>query len=213
MQLSKLWCQKVCLVFAALPFFLTLLVQQPVSLCSSPVPTAASGSSFCHSSVVALSLHEARSPFVLHCRAYRVVDETDQDFMGSKLVVSFANPAKHYDTHAIRPQGTFNSNLNGVATKAAGQASPAGMAGNMLAQRSNLLPGKPGFGGRANPSQAFAAGMIPMFIVSTCLLGTVVACVSIRSSSVLYVAQCCLQQTLQCATPITKRTRSELHSK
>ena len=24
--------------------------------------------------------------------------------MGNKLVVSFANPAKHYDTHAIRPQ-------------------------------------------------------------------------------------------------------------
>ena len=24
--------------------------------------------------------------------------------MGNKLVVSFANPAKHYDTHDIRPQ-------------------------------------------------------------------------------------------------------------
>lgn len=108
--------------------------------------------------------------------------------MGSKLVVSFANPAKHYDTHAIRPQGNFNSTLNGVATKVAGQASPAGMAGNMLAQRSGLLPGKPGFGGRANPSQAFAAGMIPVLIVSTCLLGTVVACTLICSSTVLHVA-------------------------
>ena len=89
---------------------------------------------------------------MLCCRAYRVVDETDQDFMGSKLVVSFANPAKHYDAHAVRPQSNFNSSLNSAAAnKLVGQASPAG---NMLAQRASLLAGKPGFGGRTTPGQA-----------------------------------------------------------
>lgn len=89
---------------------------------------------------------------MLCCRAYRVVDETDQDFMGSKLVVSFANPAKHYDTHAVRPQNNLISSLNSAAAnKSVGQASPAG---NMLAQRTNLLVGKPGFGGRTTPGQA-----------------------------------------------------------
>lgn len=95
---------------------------------------------------------------VAGCRAYRAVDETDQEFMGSKLVVSFANPAKHYDTHAIRPQTNFTPNNSNPATsKLAGQAS-ANAAGHMLAQRTALLAGKPGFGGRINPSQAFAAG-------------------------------------------------------
>lgn len=96
-------------------------------------------------------------------RAYRAVEETDQEFMGSKLVVSFANPAKHYDTHPIRPQN--NSSLNGPANSKLTGAASAGATGHVLAQRTALLAGKPGFGGRVNPSQAFAAGMPLLDIV------------------------------------------------
>lgn len=74
--------------------------------------------------------------------------------MGSKLVVSFANPAKNYDAHTVRPQINNSSGFNGVASnRLAGQGSPLG---NAIAQRTALNANKAGFGGRVTPSQGFA---------------------------------------------------------
>ncbi|DBB09979.1 hypothetical protein WJX82_004569 [Trebouxia sp. C0006] len=92
--------------------------------------------------------------------AYRAVDETDQDFMGSKLVVSFANPAKHYDTHAIRPHSTgMNVAMVGGANGKLGLRGSGALASGMLAGRAGTNANKVGFGGRLSPSQSsFANG-------------------------------------------------------
>ncbi|KAL3159657.1 hypothetical protein ABBQ38_010066 [Trebouxia sp. C0009 RCD-2024] len=74
--------------------------------------------------------------------AYRDVDESEQDFMGSKLVVSFANPAKHYDNHAIRPQS------NGLGTALVGANGKLGVRANSGAA-SGLLTGRTGLGNKA----------------------------------------------------------------
>lgn len=76
------------------------------------------------------------------CSAYRDVDESEQDFMGSKLVVSFANPAKHYDNHAIRPQS------NGLGTALVGANGKLGVRANSGAA-SGLLTGRTGLGNKA----------------------------------------------------------------
>ena len=88
------------------------------------------------------------------CSAYRDVDESEQEFMGSKLVVSFANPAKHYDTHAIRPQSTgVGSALVGGLNSKAGLRGNTGSASSLLAGHSGLASGsKPGFNDRLSPA-------------------------------------------------------------
>lgn len=90
------------------------------------------------------------------CSAYRDVDESEQDFMGSKLVVSFANPAKHYDNHAIRPQNNGSgSALAGGANGKLGLRANIGAAGGLLTGRSGL-GNKPGFNDRLSPTGSFA---------------------------------------------------------
>ena len=78
--------------------------------------------------------------------------------MGSKLVVSFANPAKHYDTHAIRPQSNgMASSLPGGLNGKVGLRGNTGGASSLLAGRAGLANGsKPGFGDRLSPTGAFA---------------------------------------------------------
>jgi len=80
--------------------------------------------------------------------------------MGSKLVVSFANPAKHYDTHAIRPQSTgMNIAMVGGANGKLGLRGSGALASGVLAGRTGINGNKVGFGGRLSPSQSsFANG-------------------------------------------------------
>ncbi len=80
--------------------------------------------------------------------------------MGSKLVVSFANPAKHYDTHAIRPHSTgMNVAMVGGANGKLGLRGSGALASGMLAGRAGTNANKVGFGGRLSPSQSsFANG-------------------------------------------------------
>ncbi len=73
--------------------------------------------------------------------------------MGSKLVVSFANPAKHYDTHAIRSPNSMNSAIVGGTNGKSGLRSNGGLASGLLAGRTGMNGNKPGFGGRLSPSQ------------------------------------------------------------
>ena len=95
---------------------------------------------------------------MLCCSAYRDLDESDEDFMGSKLVVSFANPAKHYDTHAIRPQNMgLNSTVAGSANSKLGLRGSGTLGGGgLLLGRPGMNGSKPGFNGRTSPSQPFA---------------------------------------------------------
>ena len=80
--------------------------------------------------------------------------------MGSKLVVSFANPAKHYDTHAIRPQSTgMNVAMVGGANGKLVLRGSGALASGILAGRTGTNGNKVGFGGRLSPSQSsFANG-------------------------------------------------------
>ena len=80
--------------------------------------------------------------------------------MGSKLVVSFANPAKHYDTHAIRPQVMgMSSALVGGTNGKTGLRGNGGFASGLIAGRTGVNGIKAGFGGRVSPSQpSFADG-------------------------------------------------------
>lgn len=89
------------------------------------------------------------------CSAYRDVDESEQDFMGSKLVVSFANPAKHYDNHAIRPQNNGSgSALVGGTNGKLGLRGNSGAASGLLTGRSGL-GSKSGFNDRLSPTGPF----------------------------------------------------------
>lgn len=80
--------------------------------------------------------------------------------MGSKLVVSFANPAKHYETHGIRPQSTgMNVAMVGGANAKLGLRGNGALASGLLAGRPGMNGSKTGFGGRLSPSQpSFANG-------------------------------------------------------
>ena len=76
--------------------------------------------------------------------------------MGSKLVVSFANPAKHYDIHAIRPQNNGSGPvLVGGANGKLGLRANSGAASGLLTGRSGL-GNKPGFNDRLSPTGPFA---------------------------------------------------------
>ena len=101
-----------------------------------------------------LSLLQPSKYVFARCSAYRDVDESEQDFMGSKLVVSFANPAKHYDNHAIRPQ----NNGGGSALAGGGKLglrANNGAASGLLTGRTGM-GGKPGFNDRLSPTGSFA---------------------------------------------------------
>ena len=76
--------------------------------------------------------------------------------MGSKLVVSFANPAKHYDNHAIRSQnnGSGSAFVGGASGKV-GLRVNSGAASGLLTGRSGL-GNKPGFSDRLSPTGSFA---------------------------------------------------------
>ena len=75
--------------------------------------------------------------------------------MGSKLVVSFANPAKHYDNHAIRPQNNgLGSALASGANGKLGLRANIGAASGLLTGRSG---NKPGFNDRLSPTGSFAS--------------------------------------------------------
>lgn len=75
--------------------------------------------------------------------------------MGSKLVVSFANPAKHYDNHAIRPQSNgMGSALVGGANGKLGLRANSG-AGSGLLTGCTGLGSKAGFSDRLSPIGSF----------------------------------------------------------
>lgn len=75
--------------------------------------------------------------------------------MGSKLVVSFANPAKHYDNHAIRPQNNGSgSALVGGNNGKLGLRGNSGAASGLLTGRSGL-GSKSGFNDRLSPTGPF----------------------------------------------------------
>lgn len=76
--------------------------------------------------------------------------------MGSKLVVSFANPAKHYDNHAIRPQNSSSGPaLVGGANGKLGLRANSGAASGLPTGRSGL-GNKSGFNDRLSPTGSFA---------------------------------------------------------
>ena len=126
------------------------------------------------------------------CSAYRDVDESEQDFMGSKLVVSFANPAKHYDNHAIRPQS------NGLGTAVAGVNGKLGVRANSGAA-SGLITGRTGLGSKAGFSDRLSPiGSFPnargrgLWPVQAVRLTSVSACMlraTVRTSEL----RCCRQ--------------------